>query len=754
MIRSRLPQIGNADLALLNSALAGRPLAIEHSCAFLRETGLPIGDYCIAVTNQPARTLDAAGAPRSRTLTRVYQLILQQFTDESLDASRLLDYVLFASRGAIDVNMLSYLWVDNFNFPSPEVGMAQLVSGRSMYFNSLVDAKRWPGVVHNGGAQVPYIDPVSMIELRAALRRLVDFGLIRSEGDRIVMHQLTRSILLELRHDRIPEVFERVKTTVHRLLVIDGWKPGEPVQVHTLSWAPHVAWALAHVDAQAPGMLDSVEHEEVKKLALLGAMVVRAHMQVGVRVVAAVKAVLNVYGLVRVRACWTGYDDDIRADLFPHFAEFDDEIARYKALSSGFSREYDAVLSLNEMKAAYVRQINGMRFHFDTEWELAHSFVRLNENESSLAKASSAFLKSGESALKRSAEHAMEFSRVYYDECRWTDAIGALEHAYSCYLKIGGDVGAIKGAIDAARRLARVYLRAGPPVAEMAVGSAGYLDEATWWLMRAQAVKRRRSDAILNGAASRYQLRDALLEAQLRQTLTQIELNRLVFEWENMDEDADFLLEKHVRFITEPYGRSNGSVSELSRLGEAHQDIGLLREIGGQRLLPEFWMHILKLYALANDAARIRQVLEMLGEWFKKDNLTYQSDLLALQSICTSVPAMAAIYLNDEVDLLAAIDEMTGEEKNTIRTSLMDGTLADGYRVAARTMLTHHNRYWYARGLAAALMIGTLVEREQSWINDVRAELHEAAVLAGRPDWVTMADEFCYTNAGLWLIAY
>ena len=217
--------------------------------------------------------------------------------------------------------------------------------------------------------------------------------------------------------------------------------------------------------------------------------------------------------------------------------------------------------------------------------------------------------------------------------CRWQDAIAALEHAFTCYIKIYGDIDAIRGAIDAGRRLSRVYLRAGPSVASRTAESTSYLDEATEWLARAWEIKKRRSDVIVNDRHSRFRLHDVLLDAQLEQVWTQIELTRQLLIWDNLDEDDDLSPEVLSQFVSEPYRYPNGSMSRYSRLDEAHQALSLLQRIKGLRLVPEFRMHIIRLCALAQDPSALKHI-ENLEAWFERDGLRHQADLLAVQDWC------------------------------------------------------------------------------------------------------------------------
>lgn len=379
MIRSRLLGIQDADLHMLNVALTGRPLAVEHSCSYLRETGMSIVDYCTALARQPAHTLDAAGDAHGRTLTRVYDMILERLTD-SFNSIRALDYVLFTQPGLVTEDMVSYLWVDSLDIPSPEAAASMMRSMDSLFVSTL-DVHRWPGVTVPKVAQIPYVDPVAMVGLRAALRRLVDFGLIRSEDGRIVMHQLTRSILRALRQDHAADVFERVKKTARALLAIDEWTPGEPLQGHLLLWAPHVARAVAQIDATAAlDLLATLSRDDVERLALLGAMVVRAHLQIGVSVTA-MPSVQHLFNVVAVRALWTGYDAEERNTLTAGFFGLYQEMMTVLTLSAGFSRELDGALFLNDVAPQQTRIANGIRLDYDTEWEPSHNFVNVEAEQ-------------------------------------------------------------------------------------------------------------------------------------------------------------------------------------------------------------------------------------------------------------------------------------------------------------------------------------------------------------------------------------
>ena len=235
MIRSRLPGVQDVDINRLTSMLDGRPLAIEHSCLLLRRTRMPVADYCVALFRQPAHILKVAGDMHARTLTRVYELVVEHLA-ESPEATRALDYILFTAPGLLTEDMLSFLWVDSVVVTSSKMA-AEALHSSNAHVVSLLDARRWPDATLLKPAQLVYVDPVTTADLNAGLGVLTDFGVIRSEDGRIVMHQLTRAILRELRHDQAADVHERVRNTVDELLGIDEWKPDNR------SWA---TWCCGH----------------------------------------------------------------------------------------------------------------------------------------------------------------------------------------------------------------------------------------------------------------------------------------------------------------------------------------------------------------------------------------------------------------------------------------------------------------------------------------------------------------------------
>ncbi|MEH0929641.1 hypothetical protein [Micromonospora sp. CPCC 205558] len=751
MVRSRLPGAQDSDVERLVAMLAGRPLAIEHSCSFLRSTGMSVPEYCLALTDQPARILDLAGNPTGRTLTKVYELTLSGLAG-SPDTLRALDYILFTEPGVLTVDMLAFLWADSVTIRSPEMAQAALRSMNS-HVRSTLDAHHWPGVELQKPAQIAYVDPASTAILRGALLELADFGIIRSERDQIVVHQLTRTILRELRRDQATNVYERIRSTVDELLSIDQWEPGEPLMADMLPWAPHVVRAVSPFDVEAANAVESMSVNEVKRVARLGAMLVRAYWQTGISINVAMNSVKHLYAIVATRTLWTGYNDEERKQLFSRFFGFYNEMMTVAIIDAGFSRKMDGAFTLTEVSAEQRRQASGIRLRYDTEWELSHSLVRFEDSDKPYrAPALDGF---DLERTKGSADNAMLRSRAYYDQCRWRDTIAALEHAFTCYIRIGGDLGAVRGAIDAARRLARTHLRAGPAAVESAATRMAHLDQADKWLDEGLEVMRRRSLALVNDKPSRFLLYDKLLEAQFVQVRTEIALTRQLMAWDDdPDLDEERLPETVAAFVTEPYRLANGNLSDYSRLQEAEQAFELLQRIRGLRLVPELRMHLVRLHMMAADP-RAEQHIGNLRDWFARDQLNYQADLLATQVLTLSTSATALLLMPDGLDLLSQTEHLSDQAHEEIRAVRENSAaVADHYYAAAHGMRTHRNPYWHARGLAAALIIGMVSGRERTWIDGVRAELERAATAIGRTDWVERANAYGEANGGLWLLGY
>ena len=91
-------------------------------------------------------------------------------------------------------------------------------------------------------------------------------------------------------------------------------------------WAPHVVAAVAQFNVADTDTLAALSTEEVKRLALLGAMVIRAHRQLGVDVMAAVEAVKQLYGIIAIHTHSREYDKSERPQLIQRYAGIYHEI--------------------------------------------------------------------------------------------------------------------------------------------------------------------------------------------------------------------------------------------------------------------------------------------------------------------------------------------------------------------------------------------------------------------------------------------
>ncbi|MBB1152499.1 ATP-binding protein [Amycolatopsis dendrobii] len=755
MIRSRLPGVEDEDIRRLMIALRGRPLAMEHSCSFLRATGRPVAEYCAALSQRPAHTLRLAGGGRAEpTLTRIYELALDRLVG-SPEALRALDYILFTVPGLVTEDMLRFLWVDSIAVGSAEAA-AEAMRSLNNHVASALAAHRWPGATLQKAATLVYLDPVAGIERDAGLRGLADFGIIRSEGGRIVMHQLTLAILRELRREQAAGVYKRVRDTVDELLTVDEWKPDEPLMGDIVLWAPHVARAVTEFDATDPAVLQSLSADDVKRLARLGTMVVRAYRQIGAAVMEAVKSVKHLYAIVAIRALWQGYDKTERDQFVSLFFEFYSELMTTVVMDAGFSRDNDGAWLLGEVSTEQHQEANRIRLHCDTEWELSYQLAHVVDGIKPFPKEQVTAALDGYDIpqMKGSAENAMSLSRFHYDQCRWTDAVAALEHAFTCYIRIGGDIGAVRGAIDAARRLARVHLRAGPGADH--ADPMSHLARAEEWLDQAHEVRARRSLMTVNDQPSRFYLHDALLDAQLTQATTEVALTRQLAVWEDdPDEDTEFSLEDMAQFATRPYRDANGTLSSYSRLEEAEQAFTQLQRIRGLRWVPEFRMHIVRLCVLAQDTRTIELQVDNLQDWFVRDKLNYQLDLLNIQRLTLSTFGTAGLFMYGVEESVFDTMRLSDQAREQIH-GMQDVPVevSDSYYTAAVAMRRHQNRYWHARGLAAAMIIGMVTRREKSWREPLWREFVEAASAIGRTDWIVKVQGFGKTNSGLWLLGY
>jgi uncharacterized protein YbcI len=489
MIRSRLPAIDERHADQLLDTFGGRPLALEHSCAYLRETGMPIDTYCQAVVRAPDKVLEAAGDRYGRTLTNVYRLAVEAL-DDSFDSLRLLDYLLFTPPRSMNLTMMAQLWVDSLNLPSLDVLDISFAES-SIEVRSTIYLGVCPGVAHVDSIGVHYIDPMAVVTLQAAIRRLEDFGLVRSDRGALVIHQLTRSVLKSLRASQADNVYDKIRTRVYELISADNWKLSEAVPAERSMWVLHLLPALASLDVRVLSLVDEFTNSEIDTLVVLLSFAWRSSRQIGIGPSELLESTANLIAATSMRV-WYGNERHGRADIANYFG-FYRSFLDYLVGIQVFDTSQDGMLPTGERLMEPLVEAIRARLRQDTEWHLAHKMYDMNwplsrligpkAPISSIDIASEKYAGSRAEAYKEAARVSVEFATIHYHAARWNDAIGALEHAYSCYLKIGADTECTRGVIDSARRLARVHLR------------AGSLNEATIWMMRAHWLHQERSEA-------------------------------------------------------------------------------------------------------------------------------------------------------------------------------------------------------------------------------------------------------------------
>ncbi|MCU1685416.1 MAG: hypothetical protein JWQ81_6155 [Amycolatopsis sp.] len=759
MLRSRLPAVTEYEINQLITTHGGRPLALEHSCAYIGETGMPIDYYCQAVERSPVDTLGLAENRYERTLTGAYRLTVEALGDSSISL-RMLDCVLFSEPGALTIDMLAMLSANEVFVPETlevESFESSLV-GSIGSLRLLEQESNRPGVAWVSPIRLSVFDPVELVAFAGAVQRLEQFGLIRFDGEVVSMHQLTRSILRSLRVEGSARAYERVLSAVHVLMQVDDWQIGDAIPAHRLPWAFHLISIIPKVEPELVARRSDLTNSKTNQLAVVVAFVLRSALQLGLYMQEFILPALRVFVVVRDRVFESVHDEKIdKKALLARLNGFYSEYLRYIVAKTGFNSTDEGLIEpiihgLNrDMAIAY---INRFRIECSTEWELTQHFADTSQrvsrsqadNSSVVAlDAALATARPARSKLTKSmAQSAVQASVIHYDATRWKDAIGALEHAYSCYLKIGADAESFRGAVDSARRLACVHLR------------AGNLNDASFWLLRAGETYRDRSKSSFGGNRSPYQLADILLKAQISQVQTQIELNGRLVEFERDEvEDPNFLQ----NFIIERDPTKGGLPGGRSRLDEATNDLGLLYRLDLFRLIPESGMHKIRLLTLANDSLSMKEI-DYLSDWFEQKGWAYQKDLLSLQCSVLSTPAIALLIDADDDLLNLVVEQAPSEMRDDVHANL---TLSpDERRTASQRMYeaarkmgdVHRNLYWYARGLCACFLIAEDAEHPQDWIDGLRRELESAATQIGRADWIQKTYGFGRTNGGTWLMGY
>lgn len=728
MIRSRLPGIGDGNVVMLNAVLAGRPLAIEHSCAFLRRTGMPVREFCQELSREPAATLDKAGKRFGRTLTQVYGLVLDQLAS-SPEAIRALDLLVF-STDLMTLPLLAEIWVDGLELPAamPEVDTEldqDYIRSASLWCGA------WTGVKFIDPTRLPKINPLDSVDLHEAVLQLEDSGLVRSDGARLVMHQLTRAILRSLRDEQADNIYQRIRRTVYDTVVAENWKGGDALSATRLWWAPQLREALSRALRAVPNP-DQVSADEATRLATLAAVMLRAHRQVGIDPRIVLDDAIRALVVASFHHRTLAESDPDRDALLTAHRSLHIEVLEFLVLLSGFDRGVDSFPNFGQPPAPHQWWLaNTIRLTQATEWDLAHHYLGSDERQAREHNTIGWRLgATGDhptlQGVRNSAEDAITMATLYYDQARWKEAIDALEHAYGCYLQIGASVEAIYGAIDAGRRLARVHLR------------TGHLHDAAAWLDRiAREVYQQRSECTFNGNPSPFKLIDRLLEAQVQQARAELEMTALVLEFDKPDTE---ITPEIIATVLQP------------RHERAKQAVELVHALRANRLVPEFSMHALRLQILTNSLEGI----DALRPQFDHDKEPYRAALSQLQVHTLVTPFMATMLMLSEAEFdtyRQTVPVEQAEFAGQIRAARdqMGNQLVE---LAQEVGVTHGNPYWHVRGVCAAAILATAANADPAWAASLRDTAKGGARNIGRPDWAEKVDGFGNTNEGLWLIGY
>jgi hypothetical protein len=725
MLRSRLPSISDSEVAMLDEALGGRPLAIEHSCAFLRRSGMRVPDFCQALVHEPAVTLDRAGKRFGRTLTQVYHLVLEQL-GSSPEAVRALDLLVF-STDLMTLPLLAEIWVDGLELPAATPQGTEI--DQDYMRSASLWCGAWTGVKFIDPTRLPRINPLDSVDLHEAVLQLEDTGLVRSDGDRLVMHQLTRAILRALRDDQADNIYQRIRQTVYDTVRAENWKGGDALSATRLWWAPQLRIALARAMRTIPD-LSQVSLDDVVRLATLAAVMMRAHRQLGIDPTIVMDDAARAAVAASIRLHITADSDPDKDALRTAYRTVHTESLEFLILVRGFDRGVDAFPRLGEEPTPEQQWVaNTIRLKHATEWDLARHYLTTGEQQAREHNTIGWRLgTTGERAtlqgVRRSADDAITMATLYYDQARWSAAIEALEHAYSCYLQIGASVEAIRGAIDAGRRLARVHLR------------AGHLNDAAAWLDRiVREVYQQRSECTFNGKPSPFKLIDRLLEAQVQQARAELEMTALVLELDKPDTEITLEI---IATVLQP------------RYERARHAVDLVRALRANRLVPEFSMHALRLQLLTNRVEGI----DALTPQFDHDKEPYQAALAQLQVHTLVTPFMATMLSETEFDTYrqtVPAGQVEFAEQVRAARDQMGNQLVE---LAQEVGVTHGNPYWHVRGVCAAAILATAADADPAWAVSLRDTAKEGARNIGRTDWAEKIDGLWDTNGGLWLLGY
>jgi hypothetical protein len=221
MVKSRLPEITDQDAVLLAQTLDGRPLAVEHSCAYLSEHGMPVDMFCAAVRRNAALALDGLAGPDEPTLTAIYQMVLEHIILNT-SAMPLLELVLSWPQSSVDLQIAELVLDGILTKPYAGLKRAKPTLGKfyrlSPAGTTAVEPAADQSVPHPWGLSlsnvqnpVPLGDAVDRALARISLQKAVcvlrDLCLVDVDDDGLLtMHALTRDILKCLRSEPSSEI--------------------------------------------------------------------------------------------------------------------------------------------------------------------------------------------------------------------------------------------------------------------------------------------------------------------------------------------------------------------------------------------------------------------------------------------------------------------------------------------------------------------------------------------------------------------
>jgi Cdc6-like AAA superfamily ATPase len=241
MLRAKLSDVPDDALRLLASRLDYRPLALEQASAYLHKMeSVTVEQFCEALKRSRADVLDSL--PGDETLTAIYRMILNDLK-RAPNSVRLLDLLLCAPLLSITRRTARLLWADLTTgmYPSEEVDRRF-----REYQAEAKDVLRSNGrTMHlKVGATLERLfdsrdDAYAIVVAGRATDELLDWGLIRLEGDVVALHELTYEIIRELRHENLAAMRRDILKITHALVKRSEWRQRSVVTAGALlDWIP------------------------------------------------------------------------------------------------------------------------------------------------------------------------------------------------------------------------------------------------------------------------------------------------------------------------------------------------------------------------------------------------------------------------------------------------------------------------------------------------------------------------------------